>query len=165
VKLQQGPFTLTATSNQEETRTNRKDKFTGAGLIYKLDKANSVSAGYGKGKRFLQGNFMSDNIITVTDDSFDADVLGSDVPVLVDFWAEWCGPCKMIAPVLEEIADDYAGKLKIAKLNIDENEATAPKFGIRSIPTLILFKNGNAEATKIGAMSKSELAAFIEQAI
>lgn len=108
---------------------------------------------------------MSDNIITVTDDSFDADVLGSDVPVLVDFWAEWCGPCKMIAPVLEEIADDYAGKLKIAKLNIDENEATAPKFGIRSIPTLILFKNGNAEATKVGAMSKSELAAFIEQAI
>lgn len=108
---------------------------------------------------------MSDNILTVSDDSFEADVLGSDLPVLVDFWAEWCGPCKMIAPVLEEIAEEYAGKLKVAKLNIDQNEATAPKFGIRSIPTLILFKNGQAEATKIGAMSKSELAAFIEQAI
>ena len=108
---------------------------------------------------------MSDHILTVTDDSFDADVLGSDLPVLVDFWAEWCGPCKMIAPVLEEIAEEYAGKLNIAKLNIDQNEATAPKFGIRSIPTLILFKDGNAEATKVGAMSKSELIAFIEQAI
>ena len=105
------------------------------------------------------------DITEVTDANFQQEVLDSSIPVLVDFWAEWCGPCKMIAPVLEEIADDYAGKLKIAKLNIDENEATAPKFGIRSIPTLILFKNGNAEATKIGAMSKSELAAFIEQAI
>ena len=108
---------------------------------------------------------MSDNILTVSDDSFETDVLGSDLPVLVDFWAEWCGPCKMIAPVLEEIAGDYAGKLKVAKLNIDQNEATAPKYGIRSIPTLILFKNGQPEATKIGAMSKSELAAFIEQAL
>ena len=108
---------------------------------------------------------MSDNILTVTDASFEDDVLKSDVPVLVDFWAEWCGPCKMIAPVLEDIAEEYDGKLKIAKLNIDQNEETAPKFGIRSIPTLILFKNGNAEATKIGAMSKSDLASFIEQSL
>lgn len=108
---------------------------------------------------------MSDNIINVTDGSFDAEVLGSDLPVLVDFWAEWCGPCKMIAPVLEALADEHAGKLKIAKLNIDENEATAPKYGIRSIPTLILFRDGKVEATKIGASSKSELAAFIDQAL
>ncbi|MEN9465461.1 MAG: hypothetical protein RL217_1642 [Pseudomonadota bacterium] len=108
---------------------------------------------------------MSANILTVTDSSFEADVLGSDVPVLVDFWAEWCGPCKMIAPVLEEIAVEYAGKLKVAKLNIDDNDATAPKFGIRSIPTLILFRNGQVEATKIGAMGKSELSAFINQAL
>lgn len=108
---------------------------------------------------------MSDQILKVSDDSFDNDVLNSELPVLVDFWAEWCGPCKMIAPVLEEIAEEYAGKLTIAKLNIDENEKTAPKFGIRSIPTLILFKNGENVATKIGAMSKSELTAFIDQSI
>jgi thioredoxin 1 len=113
----------------------------------------------------LRGKHMSANILTVTDSSFEADVLGSDVPVLVDFWAEWCGPCKMIAPVLEEIAVEYAGKLKVAKLNIDDNDATAPKFGIRSIPTLILFRNGQVEATKIGAMGKSELSAFINQAL
>ena len=108
---------------------------------------------------------MSEHILTVTDDSFDTDVLASDVPVLVDFWAEWCGPCKMIAPVLAEVAAEYEGKIKVAKLNIDQNEATAPKFGIRSIPTLILFKGGNAEATKIGAMSKSELTSFIDQSL
>ena len=108
---------------------------------------------------------MSEHVLTVTDDSFDNDVLAADVPVLVDFWEEWCGPCKMLAPVLEEIAGEFAGKLKVAKLNIDQNENTAPKFGIRSIPTLILFKNGNAEVTKVGAMSKTELKDFIEQAL
>ena len=108
---------------------------------------------------------MSENIISLTDDSFDADVLQSDVPVLVDYWAEWCGPCKMIAPVLEEIAEEYAGKLKVAKLNIDQNEATPPKFGIRGIPTLMIFKNGQIEGTKVGALSKSQLTAFIDSTI
>ena len=105
---------------------------------------------------------MSDNIINVSDASFEAEVLNSDIPVLVDYWAEWCGPCKMIAPVLEEIADDYAGKIKIVKLNIDENEQTPPKFNIRGIPTLMLFKNGNVDATKVGALSKSQLTAFVD---
>jgi thioredoxin 1 len=101
-------------------------------------------------------------ISQVTDSSFDEEVLKSDTPVLVDYWAEWCGPCKMVAPVLEEIAKEYSGRLKICKLNIDENEATPPKYGIRGIPTLMLFKNGNVEATKVGALSKSQLAAFID---
>ena len=105
---------------------------------------------------------MSGNIVNVTDASFEQDVLQSDVPVLVDYWAEWCGPCKMIAPVLEEIADEYDGKLKVCKLNIDENEQTPPKFNIRGIHTLMLFKNGNVDATKDGALSKSQLAAFLD---
>jgi len=105
---------------------------------------------------------MSDNIVYVTDGSFDEEVLQSDVPVLVDYWAEWCGPCKMIAPVLEEIADEYDGKLKIAKLNIDENQQTPPRFNIRGIPTLMLFKNGDVDATKVGALSKSQLTAFLD---
>ena len=105
---------------------------------------------------------MSDRIIYVTDASFDADVLKSGEPVLVDYWAEWCGPCKMIAPILDEIAEEYAGKVKIAKLNIDENPQTPPKYGIRGIPTLMLFKNGSVEATKVGAVSKSQLTAFID---
>ncbi len=104
-------------------------------------------------------------IANVTDSSFDEDVLQSDIPALVDYWAEWCGPCKMIAPVLEEIAQEYDGRIKICKLNIDENEATPPKYGIRGIPTLMLFKNGNVEATKVGAISKSQLAAFIDSNI
>ena len=106
---------------------------------------------------------MSDKICQVTDDSFEQEVLKSTQPVLVDYWAEWCGPCKMIAPILDEIAGDYAGRLKVAKLNIDENPNTPPKFGIRGIPTLMLFKDGNVEATKVGALSKSQLTAFIDQ--
>lgn len=104
----------------------------------------------------------SDLIKHITDASFDADVLQSAQPVLVDYWAEWCGPCKMIAPVLDEIAQTYQGKLKVCKLNIDENQDTPPKYGVRGIPTLMLFKNGNVEATKVGALSKSQLAAFLD---
>ena len=98
----------------------------------------------------------------VSDDTFETDVLNSDVPVLVDYWAEWCGPCKVIAPVLEEIAAEYDGKMKICKLDIDANEQTPPKYGIRGIPTLMLFKNGAVEATKVGALSKSQLTAFLD---
>ena len=105
---------------------------------------------------------MSEHIHYVTDDTFEAEVLQSQQPVLVDYWAEWCGPCKMIAPILDEVANEYAGKLKIAKVNIDDNQATPAKFGIRGIPTLMIFKNGNVEATKVGALSKSQLAAFID---
>lgn len=108
---------------------------------------------------------MADNILQLADDTFEQQVIKSDVPVLVDYWAEWCGPCKMIAPVLEEIASEYAGKVKIAKLNIDDNPATPPSYGIRGIPTLMLFKNGEVEATKVGAVSKSQLTAFIDSNI
>jgi len=105
---------------------------------------------------------VSDTIVYLTDDSFQNEVLEASEPVLVDYWAEWCGPCKMIAPILTEIADEYNGKIKVAKLNIDENPQTPPKYGIRGIPTLMLFKDGNVEATKVGALSKSQLTAFID---
>ncbi|OHC62994.1 MAG: thioredoxin [Rhodocyclales bacterium GWA2_65_20] len=105
---------------------------------------------------------MSEHILHVTDASFKSEVLESTVPVLVDYWAEWCGPCKMIAPILEEVGREYAGKLKVAKLNIDDNPKTPGEYGIRGIPTLILFKGGNVEATKVGALSKSQLTAFID---
>jgi thioredoxin 1 len=108
---------------------------------------------------------MSEHIVHVTDASFEEEVLGAEVPVLVDFWAEWCGPCKMIAPVLSELADEYAGKVKVCKVDVDANPDIPPKFGIRGIPTLILFKGGNAEATKVGALSKAQLSEFINDAI
>ncbi|NNC23782.1 thioredoxin TrxA [Salinisphaera sp. USBA-960] len=105
---------------------------------------------------------MSDNLIHTTDESFSDDVLGASGPVLVDYWAEWCGPCKMIAPVLEELADEYNGKLTIAKLDIDNNQETPPNYGIRSIPTLMLFKDGEVLDTKVGSVSKSQLTEFID---
>ncbi|MCB1869165.1 MAG: thioredoxin TrxA [Gammaproteobacteria bacterium] len=105
---------------------------------------------------------MSEQIVHLSDDSFETEVLQSSLPVLVDYWAEWCGPCKMIAPVLDEIAVEYAGKVKLAKLNIDENPNTPPRYGIRGIPTLMIFKDGEVEATKVGAVSKSQLTAFID---
>ncbi len=105
---------------------------------------------------------MTERIVHVTDDSFEEEVLKATEPVLVDYWAEWCGPCKMIAPTLDQIAEEYAGRIKVAKLNIDHNPGTPPRYGIRGIPTLMLFKGGEVEATKVGAVSKSQLTAFID---
>ena len=108
---------------------------------------------------------MSDKIVHVTDGSFEDDVLKAEDPVLVDYWAEWCGPCKMIAPILEEIAEEYSDRVQVCKLDIDANAQTPPKYGIRGIPTLMLFRNGEVEATKVGALSKSQLAAFLDSNI
>lgn len=105
---------------------------------------------------------MNEHIVHVTDASFADEVLKSPIPVLVDYWAEWCGPCKMIAPVLDDIAEQYVGKLKVVKLDIDQNVDTPPKYGIRGIPTLMLFKDGKMEATKVGAVSKTQLTVFID---
>lgn len=108
---------------------------------------------------------MSDFIKHVSDASFEADVLQSDLPVLVDYWAEWCGPCKMVAPLLEEAATQFQGRLTIAKLNVDENPQMAAKYGIRGIPTLMLFKNGKVDTTKVGALSRTQLQAFLDDAV
>ena len=109
-----------------------------------------------------EASAVSSQVVYVTDDTFEKEVLKSDKPVLVDYWAEWCGPCKMITPILDEISDQYADRLKVAKLNIDENPNTPPKYGIRGIPTLMLFRDGNVEATKVGALSRSQLSAFLD---
>lgn len=106
---------------------------------------------------------MSDHITAITDDTFEQEVLGSDVPVLVDYWAEWCGPCKAVAPVLEDVAPGYEGRVRIVKLNVDENRNTASKYGVRSIPTLMLFKNGTVESTQVGALSKAQLTDFLDK--
>lgn len=108
---------------------------------------------------------MSDKIIYLSDDSFESDVLKSDLPVLVDFWAEWCGPCKMIAPILDDVSEEYAGRVTIAKLNVDQNNVSPAKYGVRGIPTLLLFKNGELAATKVGALSKTQLKEFIDAQI
>ena len=105
---------------------------------------------------------MSNTITHLTDETFEEDVLQSSMPILVDYWAPWCEPCKMIAPILDSLSAEYAGKLKISKINIDDNQKTPQKYGVRGIPTLMIFKNGNVEATKVGALSKSQLTAFID---
>ena len=108
---------------------------------------------------------MAEHIVHISDESFEEEVLQSERPVLIDYWAEWCGPCKMIAPVLDEIATEYSDRLKVVKLNIDDNPQTPPKYGIRGIPTLMVFKNGQVEATKVGAVSKAQLTTFLDDSL
>ena len=105
---------------------------------------------------------MNEKIITISDDSFENQVLKSELPVLVDFWAEWCGPCKMIGPILDDVAEEYEGKITIAKMNVDQNSVSPAKYGVRGIPTLLIFKNGELASTKVGALSKTQLKEFID---
>ncbi len=104
---------------------------------------------------------MSENVVSVADETFESEVINADIPVIVDFWADWCGPCKMFAPIFEQVAEDYTGKIKFVKANADEASGVAGKYGVKGIPTVIIFKNGNVEKTKVGFMSKSELIAFL----
>ena len=113
----------------------------------------------------MEENYLMSNVIQITDASFEEEVLQSDIPVLLDFWAEWCGPCKVLGPVIDEVSKDYEGKIKFAKLNIDENPNNTQNFGVRGIPTLMIFKNGSKEATSVGILSKSELTSFLDQNI
>jgi thioredoxin 1 len=120
---------------------------------------------HGQSPRVSDEDMMSDHIQHVTDESFDPEVLQSQIPVLVDYWAEWCGPCKDVAPILEEVAKDYSGRLKIAKLDVDSNDKMAARFGVRGIPTLMLFKDGAVTAQRVGSLSKSQLTAFLDSHI
>lgn len=152
----------------------KKTLYTGSLLLFNKNSllqylptivSTAVMAKYGADFFPSSEGAMSEHINYISDDSFEQEVLQAQGPVLVDYWADWCGPCKMIAPILDEVAQEYAGRIKITKLNIDENQATPPKYGIRGIPTLMIFKNGNVEATKVGALSKSQLTAFIDSNI
>jgi thioredoxin 1 len=157
---------LTDAARREEQRPKQVRGFPKAGFFDRMSLSIPRRGPVATSFFQLQGRTnMSEHIHHVTDDSFDPEVLQSATPVLVDYWAEWCGPCKMIAPILDEVAREYSGKLKVAKLNIDDNQATPPKYGIRGIPTLMIFKNGSVEATKVGALSKSQLTAFIDSHI
>jgi len=156
-------FCTTAVRRPERFPSNFFFASIGVTLRFAVRPDSAVAAN--PPSNFRGNTFMNEHIHHVTDDTFEPEVLQSQVPVLVDYWAEWCGPCKMIAPILDEVASEYSGRLKIAKLNIDENQGTPPKYGIRGIPTLMIFKNGNIEATKVGAVSKSQLTAFIDSNI
>jgi len=113
----------------------------------------------------FRGKFLVSLVLNVTDDSFETEVLKSDKPVLIDFWAEWCGPCKVLGPIIDDVAPEFEGKVRFTKINIDENPNTAPKYGIRGIPTIMIFKNGDLAATNVGVLTKSELTNFLNENI
>ena len=141
-----------------------KNPTKGSGLANRYDTSSDLPVGIAFSVNHIKA-IMSDLITHISDGSFEDEVINSSTPVIVDYWAEWCGPCKMIAPLLENIAANYEGRLKVAKLIIDDNPLTPPKYGIRGIPTLMIFKNGVVEATKVGAVSESQLTAFIDETL